>query len=110
MSLIIVFLLAMFLCSCVTAKPAPPDVAAKYRLELHKPVVQGKQVHINGGHNFGAESRPEWDWGDGSISYSMFPGKHLYEKPGTYEVILMMSEDTPKGLVEKKASTTVTVD
>ena len=109
-SLLFVFLLTIFLCSCVTTKLAPPDVAAKYKLELQKPIVNGKQVVINGVHNFGAKAKPEWNWGDGTKGdYNMFPGKHSYQKPGTYNVTLTIAEDTPGGRVEKKASTAVTI-
>jgi len=90
-------------------KMAPPEVAGKYKLELSQPIVEGKTVTINGSHNFGAIVRPAWNWGDGNIDGSMFPGRHTYLKAGTYEVTLTLRGGTADGIVEKIVRTRVTI-
>ncbi|MCR4332137.1 MAG: PKD domain-containing protein, partial [Sulfuricaulis sp.] len=81
----------------------------KYRLTFQQPIIDGRSVSLNGQHNFGPSSKSSIDWGDGTFEDIGFPGKHIYKNPGTYEIILVVSEDTPLGSVEKIASVMVTV-
>ena len=103
----IICVLTIFNFSHVLAKDAPPKIAAQFNLKLVKVCIEGKQVTINGVHNFGKKSKPEWNWGDGTVDVGMFPGKHLYKKPGTYTISLQMSEETSNGMVVKTTETVV---
>lgn len=90
-------------------KPAPPEIVNKYNLTLLKPIIDGRSVTLNGVHNFGPESKRSFDWGDGILEYGKFPGKHMYQNPGTYKITRKVNEDTPDGRVEKMATVMVTI-
>lgn len=90
-------------------KLAAPEVLKKYKLTLQQPIIDGRSVSLNGEHNFGPSSKLSIDWGDGTFEEGGFPGKHIYKSPGTYEIVLVATENTPLGSVEKIDSAMVTI-
>ena len=66
-------------------------------------------MSLNGEHNFGPSFKLSFDWGDGTVQDGGFPGKHVYKGPGTYEIVLIATENTPLGSVEKIEPVMVTI-
>ena len=89
--------------TATTAKPAPqPDTGENpHTLRVQSPdkiKVNGLEVEINGAVNENAGvKRIMWNWGDGTPeSRSGFPARHVYEKPGTYQVRVTSYDDAGK--------------
>ncbi len=108
-SIMLFFIFSLSMPSFAEMKAAPPEIMNKYQLTLQQPIVDGKFVFLNGVHNFGSKSTRVFDWGDGTIEVGKFPGKHLYQNPGTYTITRTITEDTADGRVVKTAKTSVTI-
>jgi PKD repeat protein len=72
-----------------------PRPAAKFEIIPENPAIPGGRVtFIN--YSTGA-SRFKWDFGDGKVSFD-FESKHIYDKPGSYNVSLVVASD--KGCID----------